>query len=146
VETASDTESRVALVTAPLGPPRTIADRPRRFSRGPTRCAPPEQLHPEPSQGYALGEGLPDRPRPWRLATLRPLYSHFSAVELSRAFAIGVATVVYSLLQKHRAPTKAEARARRLRSQQVGQRIGSVMVPICRHSLPQGYHPNLSLA
>ena len=44
--------------------------------------------------------------------------------------AIGVATVVYSLLQKHRAPTKAEARARRLRNPRVGQRIGSVMVPI----------------
>jgi hypothetical protein len=44
--------------------------------------------------------------------------------------AIGVATAVYSLLQKHHVPTKAEARARRLRRQRVGQRIGSVMVPI----------------
>jgi hypothetical protein len=46
VETVSDTESGVALVTAPLGPSRIIADWPRRFSRGSTRSAPPRTASP----------------------------------------------------------------------------------------------------
>jgi hypothetical protein len=61
---------------------------------------------------------------------LSPVVLTLLGGEIIAGIAIGVATVVYSVLQKRPAPTKAEARARRLRNQQVGQRMGSVMVPI----------------